>query len=505
MADFKLNAVNRLIPSDMPIFEGSNKYKEKERILVKEKNINNEIKFFNSLGDIFNELNIKDGMTLSFHHHLRNGDYVLNMVSEEVYKRDIKDLHYAPSSIFPNNEILCKLIENGNIRDIDTDYLNGPVSKTIGEGKLKGLLVMDTHGGRPRKIEAGELKIDVAFIACPSVDKLGNGYGGKGKAACGSLGYAIADLKYAKKVVLVTDNVVDELKKVELDSKYVDYVLKVDAIGDPNGIVSGTTKITKDPVGLKIASMCAKLIDELGLIKDGVNMQTGAGGTSLAVAKYVKDIMIKNNIKGGFASGGITSYFVDMQKEGLLEKLMDVQCFDIDAVTSYDNNLNHYGMSGSKYANPYDNPIVNDLDFVILGATEIDKDFNVNVTTDSYGRIIGGSGGHSDTANGANVTIIVTNLVKSRMPIIKDTVTTVTTPGEDVDVLVTERGIAINPRRKDLLEKLKNSSLPIKTIEELLEISNKITGIPNKLNMNKDIIGYVCYRDGTIIDCLYKY
>ena len=364
---------------------------------------------------------------------------------------------------------------------------------------------MNTHGGRPRKIESGELKIDVAFIATPAVDKEGNGYGGIGNAACGSLGYAIADLKYATKVVLVTDTIVDTLPKIELDKKYVDVVLKVDSIGDPKGIVSGTTKITKDPVGLKIASLTAKLLDELGMIKDGVSMQTGAGGTSLAVASYVKDVMIKKGVKGSFASGGITSYFVDMQKSGLLDRLNDVQCFDIDAVKSYNENPKHFGMSGSKYANPYDDPVVDYLDFVILGATEIDKDFNVNVTTDSYGKIMGGSGGHSDTAHGAKVSIITTNLIKSRMPIIKDHVTTITTPGEDIDVLVTERGIAINPKRTDLKEALRDSRLPIYDIEYLYNLAHKITGVPKKIEKNKEVIGLVEYRDGTIIDSLYKY
>lgn len=499
------NTLNRFVPDGFKPYISSSDFKNHERKVISEKSINNKILFMDSLEEVFDVLNIKDGMTLSFHHHLRNGDYVQNMVSEEVLKRDLKNLHYAPSSIFPSNAVLSTLIENGNVTEIDTNYLNGPVSATIGAGKLKGMLVMNTHGGRPRKIESGELLIDVAFIACPTVDKNGNGYGGSGPAACGSLGYAHSDLKYAKKVVLVTDNLVDTLNKIELDGKYVDIVLKVDKIGDAAGIVSGTTKITKDPVGLKIATLASKLIDELGLIKNGMSMQTGAGGTSLAVAQCVKDYMLKENIKGSFASGGITGYFVEMQKLGLFDRLNDVQCFDIDAVKSYNENPNHYGMSGSKYANPYDDPIADYLDFVILGATEIDKEFNVNVTTDSYGKIMGGSGGHSDTAHGANVTIITTNLIKSRMPIIKDHVTTITTPGEDIDVLVTERGIAINPKRVDLLEKLKDSRLPIYTIDELYELSHKITGVPKKLEMSDEVIGVVQYRDGTVLDSLYKY
>lgn len=486
-------------------FNKSNDFKNHKRKLIPEVINQKDVRFVTSISEVFDLLEIKDGMTLSFHHHLRNGDYVMNLVSKEILNRDIKNLHYAPSSIFPNNEILSKLIINKNITNITTNYLSGPVANTIQEGKLDGLLLMHTHGGRARAIEAGEIKIDVSFLATPQVDKLGNGTGAFGRSACGSLGYAISDLKYAKTKVLVTDNVVDLINNPEFDSKYVDIVVVIDKIGDSKGIVSGTTRVTKDPIGLTIARDTAKLLDELGLIKDGFSMQTGAGGTSLAVASYVKDIMIKNNIKGSFASGGITSYFVDLLNEGLFNKLYDVQCFDLDAVKSYGTNPNHIGMSASKYANPYDDPVVDKLDFVILGATEIDLNFNVNVTTDSYGKIIGGSGGHSDTAYGANVTVIVANLLRSRIPIIKKTVTTITTPGEDVDILVTERGIAINPKRLDLIEKLKYSNINIYKIEELLNLSHEIAGIPTDINVrNNKVIGAVIYRDGTLIDYLYQ-
>lgn len=499
------NSLNRFVPEGYKPFVSSTDYLNHPRKMIEEKSQNNPIEFVSSIDQVFDKLSIHDGMTISFHHHLRNGDYVQNLVSEELLKRNIKNIHLAPSAIFPSNAILSQLIENGNVTSIDTDYLNGPVSKTIMEGKLQGFITLDTHGGRPRKIESGELKIDVAFIACPTVDQLGNGYGGIGESACGSLGYAIPDLMYAKKVVLVTDNLIPSLDdRISLDKKYVDMVLKIDKIGDKNGIVSGTTRITRDPVGLKIASLTTKLLDELGFIKKGMSMQTGAGGTSLAVASYVKELMIKRNIQGSFASGGINGYYVEMAKDGLFNKLYDVQCFDLDAVKSYNSNSFHVGISGSKYANPYDEPIVDKLDFVILGATEIDKKFNVNVITDSYGYIMGGSGGHSDTAHGAKLTVITTSLIKSRMPIIKDEVTTITTPGEDIDILVTERGIAINPRRDDLLQKLKDSTLPIYPIDELYNQALKITGVPKKISHGKRLIGVVEYRDGSIIDSLYQ-
>ena len=162
-------------------------------------------------------------------------------------------------------------------------------------------------------------------------------------------------------------------------------------------------------------------------------------------------------------------------------------------------------MSASMYGNPHNKgAVVNKLDIVILGATEIDTDFNVNVTTGSDGAIMGGSGGHSDTAAGAKLTIIVSNLVKARLPIIKDKVTTVTTPGESIDVLVTERGIAINPKNADLIERLKKTNLPIMTIEELKEVAEKLTGKPKEIESDDKIVAVIEYRDGTVIDVVKK-
>ena len=499
------NSLNRYLPEGFIPFQGSKALLDKKITLVDEVLTGNQNKLVASLSELFDILKIHDGMTLSFHHHLRNGDAVFNMVLDEIRRRGLKDMILAPSSIFPNNDRLAELIENGNVTKIYTNYLNGKTADVITAGKMKDLLIMNTHGGRARSIATGEIVIDVCFAAAPCSDKLGNANGTDGPSACGALGYIIPDVKYAKKKVIITDNLVDKIGYIEVDGKYIDYVLVVDKIGEQAGIVSGTTKITKDPVGLKIARDTAQLLNELGLINNGFSMQTGAGGISLAVTAEVKKIMLANNIKASFASGGITGYFVEMLEQGLIDELHDVQCFDLEAVRSYRENKNHHPMSSSKYANPYDpEVIVNHLDFVILGATEIDLNFNVNVTTSSMGKIMGGSGGHADAAYGANVTIITTNLLKGRLPIIKNEVTTITTPGEDIDVLVTERGIAINPRRKDLLEKLKNSKLNILPIESLLEIAHKISGIPHEIPKSNKVVGVVMYRDGSIIDTLYE-
>lgn len=501
-----INSLNRMIPDDLIPYLGADVLiKSQKRKLIDEVIIGGGNKpVFYDISSVFDQLGIKDGMTLSFHHHLRNGDGVMNLVLSEIKKRKLKNMILAPSAIFHVHEPMVQLIKNGSITKIYTNYLNGPVAKIIEQGYLKDLLVMDTHGGRPRAIESGELSIDVAFIAASASDKCGHSNGIEGPSACGTLGYAIPDLLYAKQKVIVTDHMVDRIKKIDLDGRYVHMILHVPSIGDTQGIQSGTTKPTRDPIQLKIANNTAQLIEALGYVKKGFRFQTGAGGTSLAVAEDIGHLMKEKNIVGSFASGGITNFLVKMHEEGLFEKLYDVQCFDLEAIKSYQRNKNHLMMSASSYGNPYDKPIVNELDVVVLGATEIDLDFNVNVTTDSFGHIIGGSGGHSDTAYGAKLTIITTNLMKSRLSMVKKKVRTITTPGETVDVLVTERGIAINPKRQDLINKLSQSQLPLVKIEDLLQRAHAITGVPKDIEPSGRVIGVVRYRDGSIIDSLYQ-
>ncbi len=459
-----------------------------------------------SLEEVMTRCGIKDGMTLSFHHHLRNGDHVLNMVLDELARRGFKDLKIAMSSIFPVHAPLVDHMENGVVTGIYTNYISGPVAQAVSQGGLKTPLVMHTHGGRARAIESGELHIDVAFIAAPSCDLAGNINGVNGQSACGYLGYAIADAHYSDQVVAITDHLAAYPNcPIDISQEYVDYVLPVDSLGDAQGIVSGTTQVTKDPVGLKIAKSAAQVIAASGLLKDGFSMQTGAGGVSLAVAAQIKELMQKQKIRGSFAAGGITGYLVGMLEEGLFQSLFDVQCFDLQAVDSLRRNKNHQGMSASLYANPANKgAVVNYLDVMILGATEIDTRFNVNVTTDSNGLLMGGSGGHSDTAAGAKLAIVVTQLVKGRLPIIVDEVTTLTTPGETVDVLVTEMGIAVNPRRKDLWERLRQENLPVLPIEELQKKALEMTGVPDKIGLGEEIVAVVEYRDGTVIDVVRK-
>lgn len=451
------------------------------------------------------DLGIKDGDTLSFHHHLRNGDKVLIQVMEEIHKLGIKDLTIAASSLFPSQEKLVPMIEDGTVTNIVASYISGPIGQAISAGKLQGRVIMQSHGGRARAILEDEIKIDYAFIASPSSDKRGNISGVNGEASCGAMGYAIADSIKANVRIAVTDYLADFPNyPADITQDYIDHVLLIDTIGDKEGIVSGTTMPTKDPVGLKIAENTLEAMIGTGLVKDGLSFQTGAGGISLAVAEFLSEYMEENEIVGSFASGGITGFLVDMLEKGQFQALYDVQCFDLQAIESLKNNANHLRMSGSLYGNPNVTNVVDDLDIVILGATEIDKDFNVNVTTGSDGVLMGGSGGHQDTAYGAKVSIIVSKLFSSRIPFIKDRVDVITTPGNTIDILVTEHGICINPLRTDLIEKFQEANIETITMEDLKAYAEEVMGKPKEIEKTDKIVGLSQSRTGEILDYIYQ-
>ena len=135
-------------------------------------------------------------------------------------------------------------------------------------------------------------------------------------------------------------------------------------------------------------------------------------------------------------------------------------------------------------------------------ATEIDDNFNINSLTGSNGIIMGAVGGAPDTAAGAKLTLVVAPTMRKRIPIITDKVTNIVTPGETVDILVTERGICVNPKRTDLIEMLNNAGLSLKSIKELRKEVEKLTGVPEKTEFSEKIIGIIEYRDGTVIDVI---
>jgi citrate lyase subunit alpha/citrate CoA-transferase len=266
---------------------------------------------------------LRDGMTVSFHHHLRNGDFVLNAVMAEIAGQGLREININASAIFDVHAPLIEHIESGVVSGLECAYMGGRVGRAVSRGLLARPVQFRSHGGRPADIKAGRSLIDVAFIAVPAADPMGNASGRYGPSACGSLGYALADAAYARKVVLLTDHLCPyPLADFSIAETSVDYVVLMDKIGDPAGIVSGTTMITRDPVGLIMADYAARAIRHSGLLKDGFSFQTGAGGASLAAAQYLGKIMLRDKISGSFCLGGITSQLVDLLQSGCFQSLL---------------------------------------------------------------------------------------------------------------------------------------------------------------------------------------
>lgn len=447
---------------------------------------------------------IRDGMVLSFHHHLRDGDGVVNMVMEEVARMGVRDITLCASSLGAAHDPVAELIESGVVTGIQSSGVRGRIGEAISTGKLKTPAVIRSHGGRVRAIEEGEVHIDIAFIAAPTADEYGNARGVGGKSDCGVLSYAAVDAQYADRVVVITDCLVPFPNfPASISMTNVDYVCAVDCIGDPAKIVSNSVRMTKDARELKMARYCTKLMEDSPYFRDGFSFQTGAGGASLAVNTMLRPIMEEKNIHMSFAIGGITKPMCDLLDAGLVRNIVDAQAFDLGTVESLKNNPNHYEITTCEYADPMNRgAFVNRLDFVILGALEVDVDFNVNVVTGSDGIVRGAPGGHPDTAAGAKCTIVVAPLVRGRIPTVCDQVVTVVTPGETVDIVVTDHGIAINPRRRDLIEAFRNTKLPFCTIEELRDAAYAIVGKPEPIKFKDRVVGIVESRDGTVLDVI---
>ena len=450
---------------------------------------------------------LTDGMTISFHHHLRNGDAVIPMVLAELEAMGFKNLTFAPSSIPDSHDCVADYIKSGLIGRLYTSGVRGKLGKLLSSGEVDIPVIIRSHGGRARAVEEGSIKIDVAFLAAPACDCLGNINGTEGPSACGSLGYAITDAKNAAHVIAVTDNLVQYplSPRISIPQYLVDQVVVVGSIGDPAKIATGAARITRSPVDLRIAQDSFRLMKAAGIVEPGFSFQMGVGGASLAAAVYLEEYMADKQITGSFGLGGVGGYMASMHDKGMFRTVFDVQSFDAAVTKSMISNPSHIEIDASWYANPFNaGALVNNLDCVILAALEVDTDFNVNVLTGNDGVLRGASGGHQDTAAGAKLSIIVCPSFRGGVPSVKDRVTTITTPGETVDAIVTERGICVNPRRAELLEAALKAKLPVTEITELKKEVEKLTGVPEPIEFDYGkLLAAVEYRDGTLIDGVY--
>lgn len=455
-----------------------------------------------SLEDAVRRAGLKDGMTISFHHAFREGDKVINLVLEQLSAMGFRNLTLASSSLMSCNTPVIEHIRSGLVTQIYTSGMRGKLAEAISRGLMERPIQIHSHGGRVHLIQSGEIRIDVAFLGVPCCDSFGNANGTSGKSRCGSLGYAQVDAQHARRVIMLTEEIVPYPNTpASLSQDQVDYIVQVEEVGDPSKISVGAARMTSNPRELMIARRAADVIEHSGYFEDGFSLQTGTGGASTAATRFLEDRMRRKGITASFALGGITGPIVDLHEKGLIGTLIDTQDFDAVAAASLAKNPRHVEVSTNEYANPSaKGASVDQLDIVILSALEIDLGFNVNVLTGSDGVMRGASGGHSDTAAAANVVVVTAPLIRSRIPTVVRRATTVVTPGESIDVLVTDHGIAVNPRRPELAERLSAAGLPIVPIEELYAAAIALSGEPQALEFHDRIVGVVRYRDGSVID-----
>jgi citrate lyase subunit alpha / citrate CoA-transferase len=458
-----------------------------------------------SLKEALVRCGIRDGMTISSHHHFRNGDLVANQVFAAAAELGIRDLRWFPSAAFPCHEPMIQHMKDGVIRWIEGS-LNGALGRYASHGHMPGTAVLRSHGGRWQAIQDGEIHIDITVLAAPTADAFGNATGDRGPSACGSLNFGLGDSRYADKVIVVTDNLVPfPCLPWQVQGNDVDFVVEVEQVGVPSKIVSGTTVVTKSPDRLLIAEMTARFIRGCEYYRPGFSIQAGAGGTALATAIYLREYMKQDQVTAAFMRGGSTKYLVQMLEEGLTGCILDGQTFDLEGVRSMRENPRHVPTSPFTSYNWHGKGnFASMVDFVVLGATEVDTGFNANVVTHSDGLMLHGIGGWQNCLF-SNVTILPIPSFRNRIPVLVDEVTTFVGPGELVDVLVTERGLAINPRRPELIQQAKKAGLPVRTIEDIkAEVEALCGGKPARPRTTDEIIGVIKWVDGSIIDVVYE-
>lgn len=464
--------------------------------------INQNRKLRSDLKEAILASGLKDGDTISFHHAFRGGDVLINDVMAVIAGMGFKHLTLASSSLTDCHAPLVEHIRSGVITRIFTSGIRGRLADEISAGIMDTPVEIHSHGGRVHLVQTGELSIDVAFLGTPSSDRFGNANAMVGKSRCGSLGYAMVDAEYAKHVIVLTEELVEyPHSPASIAQDRVDSVVVVERVGDPSKIGGDATRMTTNPRELLIARKAADVIEHSGYFVDGFSLQTGSGGASLAVTRFLESKMVRNRITASFGLGGITATMVDLHEKGLIKKLMDVQSFDSHAADSLGRNPNHIEISANQYANPSSKgATVEQLDVVILSALEIDTDFNVNVITGSDGVIRGASGGHCDAAAGAKLTIVVAPLVRGRIPTVVKHVLNTVTPGKSIDVLVTDHGVAVNPARVEVKARLDANGIETLSIEQLQQRAELLVGVPAPIKYTDKIVANVRYRDGSVQD-----
>ncbi len=468
---------------------------------------------------------IQDGDTISYPHYYRTGDCGLRLIVEKLREHNKKDIKIYGNAFFDNcDPWLFEAIQDGVIGGI-----YGNLYRKIGQHLMHGELlpwvgVGYSHGNRVRKLQTGEVNVKVAFGPVPIADIYGNANGiyGKDEHLCGPIGLFSADAEYAEYVCLLAGTVQKTVvMPTQLSMEQVDFVVQVETPGLNSGIGSGTLDLDnarKNPFNASVADNITKVIKASGVVQDDFSFQVGSGA-GLLILENIRTILKEEKIRANFSIGGVTSLHVDMLDEGTLFQLMHGQLFEPNSrmFESMRTNPHHHQITTSYYASIVNKEAaVNLLDLAVLSALEVDLEFNLN-TVCANGRIIGGIGGGQDVAAGADLTIIFLPLATGKngkgFPKVVEKVYTKTTPGEVIDVIVTEEFAVINPKSKSkYVESLQNRAsefgVALLSIEELAQKSKEkavsFGMLPKLTETTDEVVHVIEWRDGTLLDTIKK-
>ncbi|HOZ08079.1 MAG TPA: citrate lyase subunit alpha [candidate division Zixibacteria bacterium] len=468
---------------------------------------------------------IRDGDTISYPHYYRTGDKGLRLVVEALRRHGKRDIRIYGNAFFDHvDPWLIEAVRAGVIGGI-----YGNVYRKFGQYVTAGELlpwvgVGFSHGDRVRKLQTGEVTVRAAFGPVPLADRGGNANGrmGKPEHLCGPVGLFDADAEYAEYVCLLAGTVSETaVLPAPVSMEQVDFVVPVDDPGLNEGIGSGTLDMNKartNPFNAQVGENITRVIRAAGVVKDDFSFQVGSGA-GLLVLENIRAMLKEMKVRANFSIGGVTSLHVDMLEEGTLYQLMHGQLFEPSPrmFASMLTHPRHHEITTAYYASVANKEAaVNLLDLAVLSALEVDLEFNLN-TVCAGGRIIGGIGGGQDVAAGAALTIIFMPLATGKdgkgFPKVVDRVYTRTTPGEVVDVVVTEEYAAVNPAgssrcKEAILAEGKRHGVKLVSIEELRALSEKkareFGTIPPTPPATGEVVHIIEWRDGTLLDVVRK-
>lgn len=468
---------------------------------------------------------VPDGGWVSLPHYYRDDPTALRLVVDALRRVGRKDVKLLGIAFFESHaEVLLPALQDGTLGGFEANTY-GAVAKAVADGRLGDWVVVGrTHGGRARAFQQGERDVDLAIGPVPIADVWGNANGVMGHPAAmvGPLGLFQPDAQWAKRVALLAETIHPTLLAPHpIEMRWVDHVVPVPKAGDNRGIGTGTTDIRRvkgDEGRNRIAANVMKVIEAAGVVQEGFNFQVGAGAGLLVLERMLR-LMRTRGIRAGFTVGGSMEYHVDLLQEGLVELFLDGQCFQPShrLFHSLRHDPRHVEVSTALYYSP---AAVQEacalMDVVVLGASEVDLDFNVNTVTGYDGVLRTGIGGGPDAAAGAKLSIFSLPIARVNRkglsaPCVRDRVTTVVTPGEVVAVVVTEDFVALNPQSDSpylpaIRENAARVGLALASIDEVaaasLEKARALGTLMPEPRFTDDIVSVVEWRDGRLVDAV---